>query len=183
MFKLLTENQNKKVRKEYFARRTIVIFFAFIVMLVVSLVGMLPSYLLTNTRQIEAEERYRIIEETGYIESEAISQAWLDDLKLKLRTLAPNLDKDRPSHFVDMVLESQVTGVRIIGISLEHNENKLNIMVEGVAATRQALVSFRESLEESSVFAGVTLPISDLAKDSNIEFQIELSISVNQPTS
>jgi len=46
MFKLLTEEERRKVVHEYALRRTIVMFLALILVLVVGIIGFLPSYIL-----------------------------------------------------------------------------------------------------------------------------------------
>jgi hypothetical protein len=50
-----------------------------------------------------------------------------------------------------------------------------------MADTRGDLVTFRNILEGDQVFAGVEVPISDLASASNIQFSMQMSVS--QPSS
>ena len=57
MFKLLTEEEKYKVAHEYAVRRVIVVLFALVLVVAVGIIGLLPSYVLSNARYNEAFER------------------------------------------------------------------------------------------------------------------------------
>ncbi len=50
-------------------------------------------------------------------------------------------------------------------------------IVSGVSATRESLVSYVKKLEETKSFKKVDLPISNLAKEKNIDFTINILIA------
>lgn len=56
------------------------------------------------------------------------------------------------------------------------------VRVEGVAATRLALASFRDALIKQPLIEKVDLPISNLAKDKDIQFSFTLVISTTTPS-
>ena len=175
MFKLLTEEERQRVVHEYALRRTIVMLFALILVLVAGIIGFLPSYILSNIRQNEVLERVRIMGDPGHGDSGAELQAWLLETNRRLTALSPKLDVDRPSDFVDRILDRRVTGVGITGFSWVKVEDKITLSVNGVASDRQTLVTFENRINSSGYFSNVTWPISDLAKDRDITFQIKFS--------
>jgi len=173
MFKLLTEEERQKVAHEYAMRRAIVILFALILVLVAGVIGLLPSYVLSNARQNEVLERTRIIDSSGERGDESNLQAWLVEIDRKLQVLSPVLDTDRPSDFIEKILDQRTTGVSITGFSLLRVKDKITLSVSGVALDRQTLIAFENRINSSGYFSEVTLPISNLAKDRNIDFQIK----------
>ena len=178
MFKLLTDEEKQKVAHEYSVRRAVVVLLALILVLVVGIIGLLPSYILSDARQNEVLERTRIMGSVGQRGDEKDLQTWLRETNRKLQILSPELDTDRPSIFIERVLDQKVLGARITGLSWIRAEDKITLSVNGVALDRQALIAFENSINSSGYFSEATLPISNLARDRNIDFQIKFSPAV-----
>jgi len=166
MFKLLTEEERQKVAHEYAMRRLIVMLCALILVLVVGIIGLFPSYLLSNVHRIMALERRN--EDLGL-------QVWLEEINRKLQLLSPALDTDRPSHLIKKILDQKNEGIIITGFSSIKAKDKTNLSVSGVSANRQSLITFENRIASLSDFSEVVSPISNLAKDKDINFQIRLS--------
>ncbi len=74
----------------------------------------------------------------------------------------------------------QGSDIVIDGFEFARQENSLApVQVTGRAATRQALSDFRESLLSQESISDVILPISNLAKDRDIQFSV--SITFKEP--
>ena len=181
MFKLLTEEERQKVAHEYAMRRAIVTLSALILVFVVGIIGLLPSYVLSNARQHEVLERTRIMDTTGQRGDESGLQAWLAKVNLELKILSPELDTDRPSSFIKQIVDEKVPGIRLTGFSWTKVKDKITISVNGVATDRQTLVVFEDRINVSGGFSEVNLPISNLAQDKDIDFQIKLGVSSSTP--
>lgn len=175
MLKLLTEEERKKVAHEYHSRRAAVIIVALVSILIVGIIGLLPSYILSSTRYKEALEWDRVVDNSSLKEDEAELQAWLAETNRRLTALSPKLDVDRPSDFIKKVLGQKVSGISITNFSWGKVSGKVTLSVSGEASSRQALVAFKDRLSASGYFSDVTLPVSDLAKDKEISFQIKFS--------
>ena len=175
MFKLLTDEEKQKVTHEYTLRRAIVMLFAFIMVSVVGIIGLLPSYILSSARENEVIERTRIMERAGERGDKLELQAWLRETSRELEVLSPKLDTDRPSDFIKRILDQRVTGLRITGLSWAKVEDKIALSVSGVALDRQTLITFEDRINASGYFSEVILPISNLARDRDIDFQIKFS--------
>lgn len=176
MFKLLTEEEGRKVSSEYSTRRAIVILISIIVVIIVGIVGLLPSYVISNARQHEIIEHNKIIADNSLTEgNEDALNAWLEDINQKLETLSPALDKDKPSAFIDKILEHKTSGIVITEFSWLRIKDEIILSVSGVADNRQSLIMFENNINSSKYFSTVTLPVSNLAKDRDIDFQMKLS--------
>jgi hypothetical protein len=71
-------------------------------------------------------------------------------------------------------------GVNAINITFtENGEGTANI--SGKAKTRAALISFGQKLQGDATFRGASIPVSDLAEDSNIDFDIPFTFSIYGP--
>lgn len=65
-------------------------------------------------------------------------------------------------------------GVSVQGMSFERGTGIF--MIEGTATTRDALVSYRRALESIEDIRDVTSPISNLAKNANLPFQLSFRV-------
>lgn len=55
------------------------------------------------------------------------------------------------------------------------------VVLTGESKTRQALASFRDALESEGTFTKVDLPISNLIKDRDVLFSMQMNIATNTP--
>ena len=177
MYKLLPPEQKEVVEREYHARRAIVILIALIAVIVVGMVGLFPSYLLSTSRHEEVLERTRLAGDLSPAAAEAEITQWLESLNLRLQTFSDLREPARPSLSVEAVLESREAGVRLTSFDWKKQGGAITLLVSGIARDRQSLLSFEESLESSGRFASVELPVSNLAKERDIDFQIKLAPS------
>jgi hypothetical protein len=181
MYKLLPEEERMKVAGEYYRRRWVVGILVFIVVIIISMVGLFPSYVLSSARQREVAERIRGMGGPGLDEDGAELRSWLTDLNQKLRLLSPKLDKDKTSPILEEVITRKVAGVRITRFDWNKDGETTTLMVSGTASDRQALIAFEGSLNASGRFGTVSLPVSNLARDKDIGFQVKLSLKPQTP--
>jgi len=175
MFKLLTDKTREKVEHEYIIRRVIVMLSGLILVSLIGVIGLLPSYVLSNARLNEVLERTRIINSLGRGDDEPDLRGWLLETNQKLKILSPKLDTDRPSDVIEKIVDQSLKGLRITGFLWTKVEGGVTLSVNGVAQDRQTLITFENRLNDSGHFSEVTLPISNLAKDKDIDFQIKFS--------
>ena len=181
MYKLLPDEEKTKVAKEYSQRRLIVMLVTFIFVIVVAMVGLFPSYMLSNARLKEVAERVRIMGEPGLESDEAALRSWLSDLNQKLRVFSPKLDKDRASTMIEEAVNRRVDGIKITYFEWIKEADALTLSVAGTARDRQALIAFEDSLNASGRFAKVSLPVSNLARDKDIGFRVTLALKSPTP--
>lgn len=175
MFKLLTEEERDKVSAEYNTRRVVVIFLGLILTLTIALIGLMPSYLLSDIREKEVRERARIVNTGGSKGDGEDLQAWLLEINRRLSVLSPTLDTDRPSQFIDKIVKEKIGGVGLTAFSWTKAKDKISLSVSGISTDRQTLMRFQNGINSSGIFSNVTLPISNLANDKDIVFQIKFT--------
>ncbi len=172
MFKLITEEEESKLMREYSARRTVVILLVLSAVLTVGFVGLLPSYLLSQARKSETLERHRVSSILGGTEGKD-SKAWLARTNEKIANLTPEPDTETPSYFMGALIRAKASAISINTLSWNSKSRKLS--VSGIAVDRRALIQFEEALNALGLFSSVLLPVSNLAKESDINFSIELT--------
>jgi len=177
MYKLLPEEQKKIVAQEYGIRRAVVMLAASILVMLLGTAGLFPSYMLSGARRQEVLERTRIMGDVAPKEDEAALQEWLSGFNAKLQTLTAFAETAEPTRLIDKVLEEKVAGIRLTGFVWTFAKNKATLAVSGTARDRQALIALEDSLNASGQFGSVSLPLSNLARDKDIEFQVNLTLA------
>lgn len=174
MFKLLSEESRAKVRKEYVLRRHIVVLTLLILVLIIALVGIFPSYILSKGRQEEMAERFKMMggQSASSTPQDDLS-LWLANINQKLKILSPALDNDRASLIIGKALAVKGIGISVTQLSWQKGETA-SLSLNGVATDRQTLLAFEKNLNDSGEFQSVSLPVSNLAKVSSIPFQVKL---------
>jgi hypothetical protein len=173
MFKLLPEETRAKVAGEYKLRRSVVIVTSAAIMFAVALGGLFPSYILSKVRQTEAEALLAV---PLIRENEGDLGVWLTGFNRKLHALSAVAEEEKASLAMERALAERRAGIRITQLNWSESEGAAALSLVGVASDRQALLSFETRLKDSGNFSEVMLPVSNLAKESNISFQINLSL-------
>ena len=84
----------------------------------------------------------------------------------------------RFSTHLNLIDELAGEAILLTKFNLTPEEGVLNtITLIGVADTRTALANFRDALENHPRYSNVELPISNLAKESNITFTLSLTVN------
>lgn len=171
MFNVLPESLKQHIHSEYNLRRLIVIASAILFLQVSFLIMLLPSW-------IEATRMERGLTRQVEIAAEVSESESVMDVMTKTNrtlTLVEELRFVSMTAFINSVLDKS-NRVHIDGISYSASDQAGAITISGMTDTREALVSYAKNLEASGRFASVNLPISNLAKDTNIPFTIRIVI-------
>lgn len=72
------------------------------------------------------------------------------------------------------------TGIKLQKVQINQTADPI-LSIMGVAQSRQALVSFRDALEQNKDFLVVDLPIGNLIKDSDVAFTITVTLATSTP--
>lgn len=175
MYKLLNENARREVMGEYSSRRLVVALSALLLVSVLGVIGLLPSYLLSNARFGEVVKRSEIRNSAGAIKGEDNPRASLEETNRRLSLLDPSLDTDKPSLLMEKFLAERQSGISVENFLWRKIGESVVLTISGKARDRQTLVSLENRVNASGNFSKVVLPISNLAKDKEIDFQLSLS--------
>ncbi len=161
------------IRKEYSLRRLTVIFFFISLVAAVSLVLLLSSYLLSRVREKGTVLR---LEASKAVVNKNTPGEDLATVILTARTNADILDVSRKNVSVyDLfrVFEDKNSAIRIDDLFYTaRGKDEIKITVRGTARDRESLIEFEKKLESQKSFSSVDLPISNLAKEKDIDFTI-----------
>lgn len=87
--------------------------------------------------------------------------------------------------YVEEIESLTTTEVVITSLDLTRTEGAAldSISITGVAATRESLVAFSQGIEAAENFVSAEIPLSNLAKESNIPFTITAVVNTASQTS
>jgi hypothetical protein len=169
---LLNEYRDKMLRE--YRLRLSCLYLAFLgVIFLVGGVLSLPQYAALwsqkNGARIEKEAAQKATgQETGATSVE------VKEIKSKLWAINENKDVEPVLPILETLLSKKVPGIAITTITLARKAAKGGIKVSGVAANREALVTFSKNLQSEPKYANAGLPVSSLAKNKDIPFTISI---------
>lgn len=172
---LLPENRLRTLRQVYFLRLATVAVLVLSGVAIVHGVLLLPSYLFVRAQVEEREMRLETLTTTlaGAAEQEVsarVAAIGADSTYLATRAAAP-----KASTATQAVLSVPRDGVRLRGFSFAPQEGGAQMLVSGVASSRESLRRYEQALSDQPFVERVELPISAYAKESNIDFTITLT--------
>jgi hypothetical protein len=133
-----------------------------------------PTFVATNSqRQSMAEDKARVQAGIGS-ERDAQVTAEVRAIKAQLAILSARAESKTVVSVLERVLAQPRSGISITGLSLRRDAEKGTIVVQGVANTRSDLVAFSKGLQGEPSFSRVDLPVSSLAKGTDISFTIRI---------
>lgn len=174
---LLPQKEKTENRWNYFCRFSASLAGALLASSFIGCVLLLPSYILIKVKQAElktnlvslknlreadgGEDVYRILEATD----EKVN--FLSSKSALSLTMA-----------IKKVIERRPAGVKIVGLSYQPQKDADNLSAKlslnGVSNNREAIVGFVKKLQQEPSFSSINVPVSDFAKDRDIEFSLTL---------
>lgn len=171
MINLIPPEGQKRLKREYMLRVAIVfsILFGFVFLLLS--VALIPTYVLVSA-QIRA-----LSVETTQEESKNDLFKTVEEETKNIEKIVAQIDKVNSTILVTPLLaeveEQTPPGVVVRSYNVSEEGGVIQkIQLQGVATTREALVRFRDNLEASDRFKKAEVPLADLARDSNLPFNI-----------
>jgi len=178
MFNDLPENLKKEVRGQYYIRLGIIAGLCFLAVEIIAGFLMFPSWTLSLVKKQEVENSLVEIAETQKsvrVSSDTISISHTNEI---LKVLNTSHDYPHIIPLYNTILSFKKNGIRFEKISfVSQDSSGANISLEGTAITRDVLVAFSKDLKSSPEFTEVVLPISNLAKDTDVDFRIDIRIA------
>jgi hypothetical protein len=175
MRNLLSQQDKKKVIREHKFRIIIVsLLFTFFTMLT-ALVLLIPSYIISNYREGIMRTQSDIMQKSIESREKNISNIILNDVKIKLKLLEVEDGNMFLADILEEIIDQKTSGVRIEEFFYrELADGNNEILVNGIAVSRESLLQFRKNLENRNIFTKVILPVSNLASDTDIKFSINI---------
>ncbi|MEK7558510.1 MAG: hypothetical protein AAB507_01645 [Patescibacteria group bacterium] len=177
MINLLPDGYKGQIEKEYRGRLLIVALIFIFLTEIVSIMLLLPSYFISETKYYSALNRtLKDISANGADSlktSDAIKK--IND-KIALLKISGG-DKAQVGALINSIVAQKYSAIAIKSINYEMRGSTAKIDVLGVAKSRESLLGFVDRLKKEKYFAEVYSPVSNLVKDRNIDFSIQIAIT------
>jgi hypothetical protein len=175
MINLIPAEAKKHLVREYWIRSVTVWFFLWAFVLVLGVALLVPSYVLLNL-QVKA---YSETAETAG-EKNANFEAVAKELERASKTaasLSDHLSHPPMTSYIELLRSFETDSISVTQVGLERDGDKIGLIkMNGIAADRQALAAFRNRMLEDELIETVDLPISNLAKDRQIPFELSITM-------
>jgi hypothetical protein len=171
--RFLLEEETAHVRREYRLRLLAIGFVLTGVSALISTVLMLPSYFLTVSKEHIVQTRAEVLQGSASIKENEVFTALLIGAQEKLALFFDTDARAELSGIVAEVVLYKPSGISLTSITYEQMpKNIARMVIVGLADNRDVLLTFKQSLERGGLFESVDLPVSNLAKDHDINFSI-----------
>ena len=173
MLYLLPSEEKKAIQREYASNRLVLCLALGFFLVAFSIVFLLPSYFLSDQKERAAQMQADSSDHSAGAAATKDGRNALSDLRAKMALLAaPHPGASVP---IDEVVVDRGPGVEVKEFSYaEAGPKGFQLQIQGVAASRDALLAFVDALRKDKLFSSVDFPISSFAKDSDISFVIGL---------
>lgn len=175
---LLTQQEKKKLRREYRLRVFATALSLFFVALIFTIGELLPSYYFMSAELSIMESRLERLRGSQEADTETGNPgSILQETKVVLNTLEPQVE-DMPYRTTVLreVLELRPNGMQVTSLSFEHSSEGEGVLaISGQADRRDTLTGYVRSIEENPRFTNVEVPVESLAQTRNIPFSIRLT--------
>ncbi len=176
MANLITEKQKKGLKIDYIIRLSAVTLFLISLLGLFSLAYVIPYYISINNKDFQVAKQFENVinlenqENTDENMTRIVGQT-LD----KMKTIEIYSKGINPSAYFTTIINNKNSGISIIKLSFDYTKDKqLSFLVNGISKNRESLVTFVDSLKSEPGFTSVDFPISDLAKDDDINFTLNI---------
>jgi Tfp pilus assembly protein PilN len=178
MINLLPISGIKRIISEYRIRLLTTALIMLAVTMVIAIVLLFPAYLLAS------HKRTVVLEDLSKVGDQKASSQETKDLEKIIKETDATLDvlsgKGQTFSISSDILTKtagfRTENIKITGIFYDKNSTEGALSLKGSAVSRQSLTDFIEMLKKDLAFRDVSLPISDLVKDRNIDFTIIIKL-------
>lgn len=178
MFNLLPDSLKNEIKKEYKLRRLVVCAVFILCLQVTSLIFLFPSWIASVGKEKDLKSQVDALDSSKKDSNIATLRPFLKNINSELSLIDKSLDYPKILPVINSVISQRSRAIKLSGVDISIiGTSTANISVAGFSDSREALVNYKNKLESSGVFRSVDLPISNLAKDKDIDFNIRLVYS------
>ena len=180
MINLIPKEEKKKIATAFYYKIAILFFLMVDFSILLACVSLIPSYFISKSKVSSINTKLENLKSLPLPSSDKKSLATIKDVNNKLN-LIESSEKNKflvSEKIINAVLLRKIPNIKITQLNFTDNDasgDKINIT--GIAPSREVLLLFRKTLEDSPAFKSVDLPISNFVKGSNIQFFLTLTPS------
>lgn len=173
MFNLLPPALKKEATREYQIRMLTVGAYLSTAAILAGCAMLVPPYVMGVMRLSSLTNAGGSAAPTDDIDAEAVIAAVTSDAAL-LGALA---GATPPSAIIRTAVANKTPAITLSTISIDSSsDGTATLMVQGIAKTRADLAAYDRAMRSLPMFAEVTLPISNLARNEDIAFTLTASV-------
>ena len=179
MFNLLPESLKDNIRSNYKIRRFIVVLVFILFLQVTFIVFILPSWLTSFYRENDAIFRTEKMGQSELASSASSTINMVKSINQKLNVIDSSLDYLKITPIINTILSNKTKLIYINSLAYTSNSSTtVTFSINGISGTRESLVSFKKDLDKTALFKNIDLPISNLAKDKDIDFSMIMTMTI-----
>lgn len=181
---LLPTTEKETVKKGFRQRYLIIILLLVLCALIAGTVMLIPAYLLADARLNEIEIEFQSVNDHNDPTMSEFTKV-PREIQSKLQVFEKNLEDSSVVSKIAQIAGARPAGLTINSFSYSHiegsdDESDIKIAISGKAATRKSLITFAENLRGFKEFSDVDVPVSNLTKEKDIPFSINLLVKHEQ---
>ena len=181
MLTLLLPEQQDKIEKEYRLRLIIVALCLLAALFLLIILFLSPSYFLSETKEKAVSDRELLLKKSDVSERAGKANSDLETARTQIKNLSGAFDNSAFSLAAAEVIK-EIVSRETLGITIQSfafskvvDVPRGKLQVTGISKTRSELVSFLQSIKKIPMFTKVDFPVSNLAKDTDINFSLAVS--------
>ncbi len=173
MINLLPDSEKAAIHKEYRLRLFVVVLYMLLALFALAALLLSPSYVLSMYQRRATQNAVPPASAEQKEYADLVKK--LKAHKVMLGALKPQDVPMTPTRIIEVLTKNKTSQNTITYIQYNFTPpNTLSVTVRGIAKNRQSLIDLKASLEKEEGIAHVELPVSNLAKEANIQFNFEI---------
>ena len=177
MLNLIQPDQKRKIIREYRGRFAVMTLSVFFVLEIIALALLIPSYIISIAQVQSLNMQQTAVQSQSTVTESAQSTALLQTANNQMSILATSSTPSGAAKSIQDLLANSGTAIRINGITYNTQNGLREIVIQGIAATREDLVAFSNHIQGEPNVRSVDLPISNFAQSKNIDFSMTITTS------
>lgn len=176
MFNVLPDILKDDIRAEYKLRLIIVAFSLIIFLQIFFLISTIPVWSISYYKEKDLNNQIKVENESVSSQNASAISQIINSTNQKIEVIENVMQYPEVVPIYNSIISQKIRGVSINNFQyMSIASSSANITISGVSNTREDLVSFVKKLEGLQLFSGVDSPVSNLAKQKNIDFVINLT--------
>jgi Fimbrial assembly protein (PilN) len=178
MINLIPKEEKKRMLVDFYCRFAVLLLLMGSFSVFVASITILPAYFFSSMKNSVASLKLNTQKGKPLPVSDGQSLSEVKDINKKLE-IVENAEESKflvSEKIISAIILEKTPNIKITQIVYTNNpEADKNVNILGTASSRETLLSFQQSLEDSPAFKNVNLPISNFIKGSNIQFNLSLT--------
>jgi Tfp pilus assembly protein PilN len=178
---LLPEKEKNDLKKGLKTRLIVAVLFLFSATIIFGALSFLPAYFLASGNIAETESINKSLNVSKNNENLSEFLILPEKIKQRLTFFKSSLINTSVLKILDEIIKVKPSGISVSSISFSRERDFKEkrgtlVLVSGLAKDRESLIDFSANLKKSIMFSFVEIPVSNLTRDKNLPFSLNIFI-------